>query len=60
MPQVKLGPEQGPFETREPKDNGGGNKVECPPGSYMSAIQLGKDPDGQRWINIWHRKITIE
>jgi hypothetical protein len=58
---VKLGPETGPFQTKEPKDNGGGNAVECKEAGFVvSKVQLGRDPDGQRWINIYCRKLIIQ
>jgi len=43
----------GPFTTKEPASNGGGNRANCPSDSYASGLQLQKDPDGQRSINMW-------
>jgi hypothetical protein len=43
----------GPFVTKEPTSNGGGNKAECPSDSYASALQIVKDPDQTRSINVW-------
>jgi hypothetical protein len=59
--EVKMGPERGPTQTKEPKDNGGGVQVKCDkPGEFVSSIQLGRDPDGQRWINVWCRTVTVQ
>ncbi|MGL3104848.1 hypothetical protein [Bradyrhizobium sp. BR 1432] len=59
--EVKMGPVRGPIQSKEPKDNGGGAQVHCDaPGEVVSGIQLGRDPDGQRWVNVWCRKITVE
>ncbi|MDH2350867.1 hypothetical protein QCM80_09325 [Bradyrhizobium sp. SSUT112] len=60
MPNLTVGPEEGPFKTREPENNGGGEKVSAPPGSYISAIQIGQEGGSQRYINVWYRKLTIE
>jgi hypothetical protein len=43
----------GPIVTKEPSSNGGGNQADCPPDSAATALQLVKDPDGQRSINMW-------
>jgi len=42
------GAETGPIMIKEPKSSGGGTSVRCPPGYYISGIQPGRDPDGQR------------
>jgi hypothetical protein len=41
--------------TKEPVNGGAGNKAQCPADSYITAIQITKDPDKtqQRAINIW-------
>lgn len=43
----------GPITTKEPANNGGGNKADCPQDSYASSFQAVKDPDGQRSMNVW-------
>ena len=39
--------------TKEPYNNGGGNIVQCIPGDDVSGLQIAKDPDGTRSINVW-------
>ena len=59
--EVKLGPETGPFQTKEPKSSGGGTTAVCKEdATFVSKIQLGRDPDGQRWINVWCRKLVVQ
>jgi hypothetical protein len=45
--------EKGPFTTRQPSNDGGGAKAECPANYYISAFQAVKDNDQQRTIQIW-------
>jgi hypothetical protein len=37
----------------EPFNNGGGNQVQCQPADSVSGLQIGKDANGVRWINVW-------
>jgi hypothetical protein len=60
MTGLTPGTEHGPFQTKEPHDNGGGVKIDAPPGCYLSGIQLGRDPDGTRWINVWYRDVVAQ
>lgn len=43
----------GPIVTKEPAHDGGGTKAECPTDAYVSGMQLQKDPDQTRSINVW-------
>lgn len=47
--------EIGPFVTKEPQNDGGGNKVGCDPGYRVSRIQMEVDGDKthQRSLQIW-------
>jgi hypothetical protein len=37
----------------EPYNNGGGNPVQCSPTDTVTELQIGKETNGQRWINVW-------
>ena len=61
MPTIKVSAqEQGPTQIKEAPSSGGGKKYDVPTGNIISGLQLGRDPDGQRWLNIWWRELTIE
>jgi hypothetical protein len=46
---------EGPLNTKEPANDGGGRVIECPPGHYASKFQFVKDGDQtqSRSINVW-------
>ena len=59
--EVKVGPIRGPFQSKEPTGSGVGTEAKCENlGEVVVQVQLGRDPDGQRWINVWCRKITVD
>jgi hypothetical protein len=59
--EVKVGPIRGPIQSKEPTGSGGGTEAKGENlGEVVVQVQLGRDPDGQRWINVWCRKITVD
>jgi hypothetical protein len=52
----KLGPEVKGVGTKEPHDNGGGNKA-GQDGYTITGFQWLKDPDGTLALNLWYRQV---
>lgn len=57
-PEVKLGGEVEGTGTKEPHDNGGGNKA-GKDGCLITGFQWLKDPDGTLSLKLWYRQIDL-
>jgi hypothetical protein len=58
LQKARLGKQEGPFRTKEPEDNGGGDQPLLGRDNVLiTAIRMGKDDTGanarQHWLDIW-------